>query len=133
MNEKEKDRCTVERLKGSPGYPQRASEDIDDQAQFQGVYAGPAQMPVAVGNSVSEFSSPVAMVTYAGPEFMSNMVPFPMPGGAVPKADENVQENSKEPERAAGPGEKKCKMCGYINAAQSKFCTECGHIMDGSE
>ena len=33
MNEKEKDRCTVELLKGSPGYPQRASEDIDDQAQ----------------------------------------------------------------------------------------------------
>ncbi len=112
MEENEKKSDAQELMKNELKYPERAIENMDIISQ---------------GNNSDIISHmPVAMATYAGPDFMNNGGIFYIPESA----QQNNIQISGQPE---DPDKKVCRCCGHLNFRESGFCTECGNILDRSE
>ena len=123
MSEKEKN--AQELLNGSPKYPERAAERSGEQPSCEGVYAGPEQMPV-----FAQPVQPIAMVTYAGPQFMNNGIPFQQLGAFAPAPQQPVQPTAQQ---EASCDKVQCSGCGSFASKGSKFCAECGRQLDTSD
>ena len=113
MSDREKNPDMEEMIKNSAKYPERASDD-SNRSPFEGVYAGP-QMPVA-------------MLTYAGPQFMNNNIGISQgsPFALAPTMQQQLQFVNK----TVGPDKKICDKCGSTVAKESNFCPECGSKFD---
>lgn len=108
MNENEKKTNTDELLKNAPKYPER----VQDLSAIQ-------QQSIDK-NADAASQIPLAMATYAGPDMMNRGMFFPV--GYAPAM----------PQQPVVPDGIVCEICGYINKKGYKFCTECGHKLDGT-
>ena len=119
MDENKRELTPEEIMKNAAPYPDRAADAETDLPPAEGVYAGPVM--------------PVAMMTYAGPQMMNNgegfqnMFPVQLP------MDMFRQETQEKPESSEETVGGKCEMCGYNNPEGSRFCSECGYPLTGSD
>lgn len=98
-------------------YPWSHSEKKDRRAA-EGVYAGPEffnkpEPPMCV------YAGPEVMVTYAGPPVMNGAGAF-----APPEVSDPAPETPKD---ASGTY---CPCCGTPVSRESKFCHECGTVLN---
>lgn len=114
----QKDNKTADEiLKDAEKYPQRALENTDDTKTDK---ENNEQMLIP--------PQPIFMTTYAGPGFMNGRgfminepVIEPMPKDDAQTTDPLLIKDGKV-----------CKMCGNVNPAEAKFCTECGSIFENA-
>lgn len=131
MSEIKNDPQAEELLQNAEKYPERAADPSDESDQTEKAFTDPEQTPPPKRNEYvapqglvyAGPTMPVAMVTYAGPGMMNSGMSFifqsapPMP---------------VQPQPAVDPDGIICEICGNTNPGNSKFCTECGHQLEGT-